>query len=154
MRRPMLTITLQSIPLPNNPSIPPCRAQGGTLNGRRCRVYRGASSGTSTAQHTSLAFEHVYRQARKDCSLPPSAWTALPPCTQPSTMERCVYCMCGTSRQRGSTELAELYRLHDEWLMEHWPFATDKQRARLPFTMLAGFGTWCMLVETLPPISS
>lgn len=69
-------------------------------------------------------------------------------------MERCVYCMCGTSRQRGLTELGELYRLHDEWLMKHWPFATDKQRARLPFAKLAGFGTWCMLVETLLTSSS
>ncbi|KAK7683855.1 hypothetical protein QCA50_013233 [Cerrena zonata] len=37
----------------------------------------------------------------------------------------------------------ELYRLHDEWLMKHWPFSSEKKRARIPFMNLAGFSTWC-----------
>ncbi|KZP16739.1 terpenoid synthase [Athelia psychrophila] len=36
----------------------------------------------------------------------------------------------------------ESYRLHDTWIMKHWPFQTETKRAKLPSTKLAGFIAW------------
>lgn len=36
-----------------------------------------------------------------------------------------------------------MYRLHDEFLMDNWPFESEKDRMKVPRCKLAGFSTWC-----------
>ncbi|KZP20340.1 terpenoid synthase [Athelia psychrophila] len=43
---------------------------------------------------------------------------------------------------RNHSKWKEIYRSHDEWVSEHWPYPNEQKRSRLPATKLAGLTTW------------